>query len=156
MRSPSRAVAALALLALGACGEADEPPRQVVPADPVLSRIAAPVERGTVTLVRMSAEGDGYAFEPADVSVRPGDVVRFVLSGSQPESVAFDTTGLPAPAVDFLRRQGLVRGPLLTRPGQVYDASFHDAPPGRYLFFSVPHASFGMRGAVVVEPEPPR
>lgn len=153
MRLRSALRAAAALLALGACGEAGETPPAAAPGDTLLSRIAAPVEAGRAALVRMTAEGGGYAFEPAEVRVRPGDVVRFVLAGTQPESVAFDTAGLPPPAAEFLRAHGLLRGPLLTRAGQVYDASFRDAPPGRYLFFSVPHAAFGMRGAVVVETE---
>lgn len=143
--------AAALLLLLAACRDPAEAP-PAAPTDTLLSRIAAPVEEGRAVLVRMTAEGDRYAFEPPEVRVRPGDVVRFVLSGSQPESVAFDTAGLPPAGVDFLREHGLLRGPLLTRPGQVYEASFRDAPPGRYLFFSIPHAASGMRGAVVVEP----
>ena len=152
MRRPSAlALAALALLLAAACAEPEEAP-PATPTDTLLSRIAAPVEEGRAVLVRMIAEGDRYAFDPAEVTVRPGDVVRFVLTGSQPESVAFDTTGLSPAGVEFLRGRGLLRGTLLTRPGQVYEASFRDAPPGRYLFFSVPHAASGMRGAVVVEP----
>jgi len=103
----------------------------------------------------MAVAGGEPAFEPAEVRVRRGDVVRFVLAAPRPESVAFDTAGLPAAAADFVRRSGLLHGPLLTRVGDVYDVSFRDAPPGRYLFLSVPHAGRGMRGAVVVE-APPR
>lgn len=141
----------LCLAPLLGCGE-PEPAPPAAPADSLLSRIARPVEDGRAVLVRMTAEGDRYAFVPAEVTVRPGDVVRFVLTGPQPESVAFDSAGASPEAAAWVRERGLARGPLLTRPGQVYEASFRDAPPGRYTFFSVPHASFGMRGAVVVEP----
>lgn len=149
MRCRSGRAASLALLLLAACAEPEEAPPAAA-TDTLLSRIAAPVEAGRAVLVRMTAEGDRYAFEPAEVRVSPGDVVRFVLAGSQPESVAFDTAGLPPEGVAFLRDRALLRGPLLTRAGQVHDASFRDAPPGRYPFFSVPHGSSGMRGAVVV------
>jgi plastocyanin len=153
-RSLARLVVLLVLLPLPGCDEPEQPsPAQ--PADTLLSRIARPVEQGSAVLVRMTVEGDRYAFAPAEVTVRPGDVVRFVLTGPQPESVAFDTAGASPEAAAFVRNRGLARGPLLTRPGQVYEASFRDAPPGRYSFFSIPHASFGMRGTVVVE-EPPR
>lgn len=141
----------LSLAPLPGCND-PEPSPPAEPSDTLLARIARPVEEGRAVLVRMTAEGDRYAFSPAEVTVRPGDVVRFVLTGPQPESVAFDTANSSPEAAAWLRSRGLVRGPLLTRPGQVYEASFRDAPPGRYTFFSVPHASFGMRGAVVVEP----
>jgi len=137
-----RARLALLALLLAACGKGGDAP-------------AAEGGAGEVHLVRMVAQGDRYAFDPAEVRVRPGDRVRFVLVGNQPESIVFDTAGTPAGVAAFLRERDLLRGVLLTRPGQEYEASFGDAPPGRYPFFSIPHAPHGMRGAVVVEAPPP-
>jgi plastocyanin len=74
-----------------------------------------------------------------------------LLAGAQPESIAFDTAAVAPDGVEFVLARRLQRGPLLTRPGQLYEISFRDAPPGRYPFRSVPHGSLGMRGVVVVE-----
>lgn len=152
MRIPLRTLVALVLLP--ACGEVVQAP-PTTPPDSLLAAISRPVEGGRVALVRMTTGEGEPAFAPAEVRVRQGDVVRFVLTSARPESVAFDTAGLSTAAADFVRRSGIRRGPLLTRVGEVYDVSFRDAPAGRYLFASVPHASRGMRGAVVVE-APPR
>lgn len=143
----------VALLAAG-CGAGEEPASSgAAEADTThtLARIAAPAEDGDVHLVRMVARGERYAFEPDEVRVRAGGVVRFVHTGSQPEAVAFDTAGAPPGGAQFLQAANLVRGPLLTRPGQIYEVSFRDAPAGRYAFRSLPHGEAGMRGVVIVE-----
>ena len=77
--------------------------------------------------------------------------MRFVLAGPQPESVAFDTAVAEGPPVDFIRDRSLHLGVLLLEPGQTYDVSFVDAPPGTYPYVSIPHAVQGMRGVVQVD-----
>lgn len=144
-----------ALLLTAACSDApDEAPAAGAPAAPdtgVLARISRPVEGGGLHLVRLVARGSAYAFDPAEVRVRPGDVVRFVLAHPQPEAIAFDTLAADSTARRYLAASDLMHGTLLTQPGQVYDVRFGDAPAGRYPFFSVPHAGEGMTGVVVVE-----
>lgn len=121
------------------------------PADTgVLARLRRPVPGGAVHLVRIAAAGDRLAFEPAQLRIRPADVVRFVLAAPGPESIAFDTAGAPPAVRAYLDARQLGRGPLLIQPGQVYDVSFAEAPAGRYPFRSVAHAEQGMRGVVVV------
>lgn len=102
--------------------------------------------------VRVVAGRGGYAFEPEELRVRPGDTVRFLLVGPEPGSVAFDTVGLPAPQRDYLVSRSLVAGPLLVAPGQAYEVPLDGAPAGVYPFHSVAHARAGMRGEVVVAP----
>ena len=115
--------------------------------------LTAPAEDGgRVRIIRLVARGDRYSFEPNEVEVRPGEVIRFVHTDNQPESVAFDTAGAPAGGVEFLAGRNLLTGPLLTVPGAVYDVSMEGAPPGTYSFFSVPHAEHGMQGRVHVTP----
>jgi plastocyanin len=105
---------------------------------------------GTVHLVRLVARGDQYAFEPAEVTIRPGDVVRFVQTGHQPEAVVFDTAQLPPSGVEVLRREGALAGPLLTTPGATWDVHFEGAPAGSYRFASIAHAETGMRGSISI------
>ena len=119
----------------------------------ILPLVAAPHGGGRAHLVRLVARGDEYAFEPAEIRVRPGDVVRFVHTGYQPESVAFDTSRVPTGGAAALAEQGALTPPLLMEPGAVYDIDFRGAPPGSYPFFSVPHEVFGMRGRVIVVPD---
>lgn len=116
----------------------------------MLEAITNPVAGASVHRIRMTQQGDSYAFAPAEVSISPGDVVRFVMVGSQPESVVFDLAGLPAELAAFIETNGLDRGVLLTEPGATFDAGFPNAPPGTYPFRSVPHHDAGMRGVVKV------
>lgn len=138
----------MALLPIG-CREAEAPPEPV--GSEILDRITRPGEGGAVHLVRLVQRGDSYAFDPAEVTIASGDVVRFVMTGSQPESVAFAPAGAAADAAEYIRERGLDRGVLLTEPGSAHDVAFPEAPAGSYPFHSVPHAGQGMRGTVVVE-----
>jgi len=104
-----------------------------------------------VHLVRLVVRGDTYEFAPSEIHINAGDLVRFVMGTSQPQSVAFGLSNLSPEAEQFVREQDLLHGELLTSPGDMYDVSFQNAPPGRYGFHSIVHADRGMRGTVVVD-----
>jgi plastocyanin len=142
------------LVLLVGCGRDDAPDVEPDPAAGAgTAALTAPAPgQGAVHIVRLLARGDQYAFEPAEVRIRPGDVVRFVQTDHQPEAVAFDAAAAPAAGAEYLARKGLIRGPLLTEPGVFFDVPFVDVPPGEYPFHSVPHGRQGMQGRVVVEP----
>jgi plastocyanin len=143
----------LLVLVLGACGRDDAPSEGPdAPAGAGTVALTAPASnRGDVHIVRLVARGDRYAFEPAEVAARQGDVIRFVQTGFQPEAVEFDLAAAPGGAAEFFAREGLAGGPLLTEPGVFYDVALRDAPPGEYRFYSVPHREHGMQGRLVVE-----
>jgi plastocyanin len=141
------------LLGLVGCGREDaarEGNREPAGAGTVALTAPAP-DRGAVHIVRLVARGDHFAFEPAEVTVRAGDVVRFVQTGHLPESVAFDPAAAPEGGAAVLEGQSALQGPLLTEPGVFFDVSFGDAPAGEYRFFSVPHRELGMQGRIVVQ-----
>jgi plastocyanin len=92
-----------------------------------------------------------FAFDPEEVAIPPGGRVRFVHTGFVAESVRFPLEGLEPQAAEWVRERGLDAGPLLTRPGEVYDVTFDGAPEGLYPFRSAAHEALGMRGAVRVE-----
>lgn len=98
-------------------------------------------------VVKMVDKGpSSFAFEPARITVHPGDVVRFVQTATTPHDVAF--TKLPA-KVDLGARKV---GPFLTQPGQTYDLAIDDAfRPGHYDFVCLPHMAMGMKGTLDVE-----
>lgn len=111
---------------------------------------AAGTREGKVHRVRVVARVGDYSFAPAEVVVRDGEVVRFVHTGYQPESVAFERASLPVGGEAFLREQHALDGPLLTAPGDSFAVSFRGAPAGDYAFVSVPHGARGMRGVIRV------
>jgi plastocyanin len=138
----------LAVLTLGACDRASRVDEATE--TELVDRLTTAPRGVNVHLVRMVHRGDTHAFEPEEIEVRSGDLVRFVMDSPQPESVAFGIDGLPPEAAEFVRQHDLGSGVLLTSAGEVYDVSFRDAPPGRYPFRSIVHADRGMTGVVVV------
>jgi plastocyanin len=132
----------LSLLALGACGEKD-----AVPATPEAEApsAAAPsvAPTGTVVEIKAITDDKGNRFEPNEVEVKQGDVLRVVLvSGvhniSFPAEKNPGAVGLPGPSE------------LLQLPGQTLDVPINFAP-GDYAFQCDPHAALGMTGKLEVE-----
>ena len=140
-----------AALALAGCrGEGERAPAP--PADSTLAgRLAAPAGAGSVRLVRVLSPPGPHAFAPAEVRLRPGDVLRFVHTGHLAESIAFDDSVASPAGSAWLRARRLTDATLLTHPGQILDVSFAGAPPGRYPFRSLAHAAPGTHGVAVVE-----
>jgi plastocyanin len=136
----------LAGLLLGGCDRVPGVDGPAEEGDDLLDRISRPAG-GQVHLVRLVDGRGDHRFDPAEIVIGPGHVVRFVMAGSVPESVAFEATGASPEAANYIHEHGFHRGVLLTEPGQAVDVSFADAPPGRYPFVSVPR---GVRGVVVV------
>lgn len=118
----------------------------------LLDRLTATPGGATVHLVRIVSEGDAPAFRPATVTIREGDVVRFVLGSGRPESITFDPSGLPPELADWVEQNGLRSGSLLTASGQTYDVAFDDAPLGEYLFQPRTAGDRAIAGRVVVTP----
>jgi plastocyanin len=142
-------VAALLVL-VPACSEPDPPADSEAPEGGILSDLRRPGDGSEIVLIRVLSGPTEYRFEPSRVNLPDGGTVRFVLTGATPETIVFDTLGLAPAARDFLVERGLPHGPLLVRAGQIYDASFHDAPVGRYPFHSLLHRAHGMSGVVEV------
>ena len=44
----------------------------------------------------MIGDDKGYRFEPADVTIKSGDAVKFVMVAGGPHSVSFDPSTIPA------------------------------------------------------------
>lgn len=96
-----------------------------------------------------------YRFDPAKVTVAPGDIVRFVAGGGAPHSVVFDSAGLSPAETNALnaaipRRMSLLSGPLLTDEGQGFQIQVPQLPPGSYRFYCLPHRAYRSEGLLVV------
>lgn len=88
-----------------------------------------------------------YAFEPAEFTAKPGDIVRFVQTSTTPHNVEF--RGVP----EGTSLNGDAMGPYLTTPDEVYDVLIDDRfASGTHEFVCTPHEFFGMKGVLTVAP----
>ena len=138
-----------AALLLAACTtESRSPTKQTAPGTPAAQAEVGgpftPDPGGKVVAVEMSTDGEGSYFKPAEIRVKPGDVIRYTLKvGVHNVHFVADSnagkSGYPSASSDFLQL-----------PGQTYDVLVH-LPPGSYYFQCDPHAALGMKGHVIVE-----
>jgi plastocyanin len=105
---------------------------------------------GRVVIVKtVELSATSYRFEPAEITVLPGDTVRFVQSSTMPHNVEF--TKSPKGS-----KLGTAKvGPYLVAPNQTYDVPI-DARflAGQYQFICTPHAILGMKGTISVASQP--
>jgi plastocyanin len=59
---------------------------------------------GTTHEVKMLGDEKGYRFEPANITVKQGDAIKFTMVSGGPHNVAFDAAALPAAGTCQLRR----------------------------------------------------
>ncbi len=149
-------VAGLAL-ALAACGgkSGEQPADQ--PATPAPAEQApAPVATGTTHEVAMDFDGKAGKFTPAELTIKAGDVVKFVVKSGPPHNVAFDAGTLPAGAADVLGKamtetMGPLTGPMKVGMGESYEINFAGVPAGTYDYHCTPHVAFGMKAKLIVQ-----
>jgi plastocyanin len=132
-------------VALGACGsqEAAAAGGEQGSAAATEGPAAAAEATGTVIEVKMITDDKGNYFEPADITAKPGDVLRFTLV-SGVHNVSF-------PAASNAGASGLPEmSPYLQLPGQTHDVAVSLAA-GEYAFQCDPHAALGMVGTLTVQ-----
>jgi plastocyanin len=133
-------------VALSAQAQKQRPAAPAAPAVPTA---------GTVIRVRMMQQGSRYLFDPANFTVRQGDIVEFVNVSGWPHNVQFEAAKIPAGAADVLNRAmanrlGPLQSPMFTQPNQTYRVSFAGAPAGTYDYFCLPHRAMNMKGVITV------
>ncbi len=110
----------------------------------------------TTHRIKMMQQGAKYMFNPANFTIKSGDVVEFENVSGGPHNVSFDKDHIPAGARDVLnkamaRRTGDLAGPYLMNLHELYTVSFAGAPKGTYNYFCIPHRALGMVGVITVE-----
>jgi plastocyanin len=146
MRTFSLLLVASTVLLAACGGEAPAPSTDTNPADaatPSESASTLPARTGTVHTIEMIMDDSGNYFKPAEVTAKPGDVLKYVLvSGVHNVHFVADSNpgvrGLP-PA-----------GPMLQLPGQTDEVVVPDAVGKRLFLWCDPHALLGMIGHVNV------
>lgn len=99
-----------------------------------------------VHIVKMVDVSDtSYLFEPSEITVKPGDTVRFEQTSSTPHNVEFREMPEGSSPGDQMM------GPYLDTPGDTYDVVIDDRfVAGEHNFVCTPHEFFGMIGKIIV------
>ena len=168
----------MALLAsaaiLGSCGGEKQPAPDTAAANAAAASAttpaaatpaAAPAAAGAVVAapatgktheVKMIGDATGYKFEPANLSIKQGDAVKFIMVSGGPHNVAFPTVTDPAakPQLDANMqgaKMGELSSPMLMQPNEAYVVSFAKIPAGKYEFNCTPHVAMNMKGTITVQ-----
>ncbi|HWV58011.1 MAG TPA: multicopper oxidase domain-containing protein [Longimicrobiales bacterium] len=97
--------------------------------------------------VRMLDDGNVTRFEPSNIEVRRGDIVRFTQGGTMPHNVQFREESAPAGA----ELGEAWMGPYLMSAGEVYEIEIDERfLDGTYDFVCTPHMAMGMTGTLTV------
>jgi plastocyanin len=159
-------------IVLGACsgGEkaADTTAAAVTPAATDTTAKAAPTTgaagatvapapiTGTTHEVKMIGDEKGYRFDPADITIKSGDGIKFIMVSGGPHNVAFDPATIPADVrpqliANMPNQQAELSSPLFMNPNEAYTISFGNIKPGQYPYHCTPHLALGMKGTITVQ-----
>ncbi len=112
---------------------------------------------GKTVTVNMVGDAKGYRFEPANVTVRQGDGIKFVVVSGGPHNVGFDPATVPADVKGQLDanmgtdKMGELSSAMKTNAGESITVSFANIKPGQYPYHCVPHLALGMKGVITVQ-----
>lgn len=119
------------------------------------SAAMAPVTGQTIE-VKMVGDAQGYRFEPANITVKAGDGIKFTTVNGGPHNVAFDPANVPADVqgqldANISEKMGQLSSALKMNPGESITISFANIKPGKYPFHCTPHLALGMKGEITVQ-----
>ena len=173
MRFYALAFAASAIV-LGACGGGDNKAADsAAPADTAAAAAApTPGPTGTTTSaagtataapatgatveVKMIGDAQGYRFDPANVTVKAGDAVKFVMVSGGPHNVAFDPATVPDAVkaqldANISEKMAELSSAMKQNPGESITVSTANIAAGKYDFHCTPHLAMGMKGSITVQ-----
>jgi plastocyanin len=122
----------------------------------VATATMAPIT-GTIHQVKMIGDAKSYRFEPANITVKQGDGIKWTTVSGGPHSVAFDSAAIPAdvrPQLDAnmgTDRMAELSSNMKMNPGESVTISFANIKPGQYPYHCVPHFAMDMTGVVTVQ-----
>lgn len=168
MRFMPYLVLAGSVLALTACGGADQQAADTTTPDtaaiaaapsptPAGAAVAMAPITGTTHQIRMVGDDKGYRFEPANISIRSGDGIRFVNVSGGPHNVAFDPATAPVAGKAQLvanmpdQTSGELSSKMFTTANETYTVSFANVAPGSYPYHCTPHLAMGMKGTITIQ-----
>jgi plastocyanin len=149
---------------LTACGGGDSQPAADSAAAPAVAPTTeapaatagtpAPIT-GTTHEINMVGDEKGYRFEPANITVKAGDGIKFNMVSGGPHNVAFDPATIPADVKDqlFANMPNSTDGssPMFMNAGESWTLSLGNIKPGDYPYNCTPHLAMGMKGVITVQ-----
>jgi plastocyanin len=126
------------------------------PGTPVATGTIAAIT-GTTHEIKMVGDAKGYRFEPADITVKQGDGIKWIMVSGGPHNVAFDPTSIAPdvrPQLDAnmgTDKMGELSSNMKMNPGESITISFSNIKPGKYPYHCTPHLALGMKGVVTVQ-----
>ena len=165
---------AVGAVALGACAGGEKQPSDTthVAVDTTTSSVSTPTNTppaptggavamapitGTTHEVKMIGDAKGYRFEPANITVKQGDGIKFVVASGGPHNVAFDPATIPADVKGQLDanmgtdKMGELSSNMKMNAGDAVTVSFANIKPGQYPYHCVPHLALNMKGVITVQ-----
>ena len=116
----------------------------------------APITGQTVEIKMLQDPQGNFRFEPADVTIKAGDGVKFIMVSGGPHNVAFDPAQIPPAAKSQLsanmqQQVSEFSSPMMMNPNETYTISFGNMPAGKYDYHCTPHLAMGMKGTITVQ-----
>jgi plastocyanin len=174
MRSLGFTALAASAIVLGACGGGEQKAADntaastatpapansaaTTPATPAAANTAPAASiTGAIHTVKMMGDAQGYRFDPASITIKQGDGIKYVVVSGGPHNVAFDPATVPAAAKGQLAANmptpmSELSSPMLVNPNDNYTISFGKVPPGTYEVHCTPHLAMNMKQTVTVTP----
>ena len=154
-------VLAVASVALSACGGGEKaadttaaaPPAGGAPAAAAPASAQAPAT-GKWHDVQMVGDEKGYKFEPAALTVKVGDGVRWTMVSGAPHNVQFENVAADAKSqlmANMPNQLTELGSPILLNANEKYEMTFNGVKPGKYDYICTPHMANNMKGSITVQ-----
>ena len=115
---------------------------------------AAPIT-GTTHDVKMIGDEKGYRFEPAAITIKAGDGIKFIDVKGGPHNVAIDPASAGASAAQLTANMpestGELTGKMLVTDGDSWTMSFGKIAAGTYTAICTPHQAMNMIMKITVQ-----
>ena len=117
---------------------------------------AAAPATGATHEVKMIGDATGYKFEPATLTVKQGDAVKFIMVSGGPHNVTFQNVTDAAAKAQLDanmpgQKMGELSGPMVMQPNEAYVVSFAKVPAGTYNYVCLPHSAMNMKASITVQ-----
>ena len=106
--------------------------------------------------VKMVGDASGYKFDPANLTIKEGDAVKWTVVSGPPHNVSFYADSIPSGAqaqlgANMPNTMSPLTSPLFNNPGESYSVSFKGVAKGTYKYFCTPHQALGMHAQLTVQ-----
>ena len=156
-------VLAAACAALSACGGGDKTADTsaatpaagaTTAAAPAAPAVASTPATGKWHDVQMMGDEKGYKYEPAALTIKVGDGVRWTMVAGGPHNVQFENVAADAKSqimANMPNQLTELGSPILINANEKYEMSFNGVKPGKYNYICTPHSANNMKGSITVQ-----